>query len=154
MDKAEPPDQQVANRKKPIGARTKKGRFAKGKSGNPSGRPKTEITELRAKLAKDGHAVAKVVLDAALSGDLTACKLVLERLLPPLKSTTAPVSVEIPKDAGLTDSGRAILAAITGGDLPPDIGAQLITALGGLARVSEIDELEKRLAALEGLNHE
>jgi hypothetical protein len=132
--------------------RTKKGTFAKGVSGNPSGRPKSESTVLRAKLAEHGEAVARVVLDAAKAGDLTACKLILERLLPALKSTAAPVAVEIPKDAGLTDSGRAILGAITGGDLPPDIGAQLVAALGSLARVSEIDELEKRLAALEAIN--
>lgn len=135
-------------------ARTQKGRFAKGTSGNPSGRPKSESAELRAKLAAHGVAVANVVLAAAKGGDLTACKLILERLLPPLKSTTAPVQVEIPPDLGLTDSGRAILKAVAGGELAPDTGAQLVAALGGLARITEIDELEQRLAALEAMADE
>ncbi len=134
--------------------RTKKGTFVKGRSGNPKGRPKSESAELRRELAAHGAEVAAVVLTAAKSGDLVACRLVLERLLPALKSTAAPVRVSLPKDAGLTDSGRAILAAVTGGALPPDVGSQLLAAVGSLARVAEIDELEKRLAALEDLNHE
>ena len=129
-----------------------RGKFAKGMSGNPAGRPKSESAELRRKLAEHGEAVADVVLTAAKNGDLVACRLVLERLLPALKSTAAPVVVTMPDDAGLTDSGRAILRAVVGGDLAPDVGAQLLAAVGSLARIAEIDELERRLAALE-INH-
>jgi hypothetical protein len=132
--------------------RTKRGTFKKGVSGNPSGRPKSESTVLRAKLAEHGEAVAMVVLDAAKAGDLTACKLILERLLPPLKSTAPTVRVAVPSDGGLADTGRAILRAVTDGELAPDTGAQLVTALGGMARVTEIDELEKRVGELEKRN--
>lgn len=135
-------------------ARTKKGTFPKGTSGNPSGRPKSESAALRAKLAAHGEAVADVVLNAAEGGDLMACKLVLERLLPALKSTTAPVQVEIPPGSGLTDSGRAILEAVASGKLAPDTGAQLVAALGSIARIAETDELERRLAALEAMADE
>jgi len=33
--------------------------------------------------------------------------------------------------------------------LPPDVAAQLVSAVGTLARVVEIDELKERLVALE-----
>lgn len=125
-------------------------RFTKGKSGNPTGRPKTESAALRQALADRGADVAGVVLSAALGGDLVACRLVLERLVPPLRATAAPVSLTLPTGAGLTDTGKAILTAAAGGDLPPDIASQLIAAVGTLARVMEIDELERRITQLEG----
>lgn len=128
-------------------------KFTKGKSGNPRGRPKADSALLRKALAARGADVAGVVLAAALNGDLTTCKMVLERLIPPLKSTASPVVLAIPDDAGLTDSGEAILAAAVCGKLPPDIASQLITAIGTLARISEIDELDKRIKLLEESNH-
>ena len=50
----------------------------------------------------------------------------------------------------LTEHGRAVLSAVAAGELPPAQGAQLVAAIGQLARVVEIDELERRIAALEG----
>jgi hypothetical protein len=49
----------------------------------------------------------------------------------------------------LTDQGRAVLSAVSAGALAPSQGSQLIAAIGALARVAEIDELERRLSALE-----
>lgn len=128
-------------------------KFKKGESGNPQGRPKTESAALRKALADRGADVAGVVLAAAIGGDLTACRMVLERLVPPLRATAAPVALALPAGAGLTDTGKAILTAAAGGDLPPDIASQLITALGALAKISEIDALEKRISLLEGLKN-
>ena len=128
-------------------------RFTKGKSGNPARRPKTESTLLRKALSDRGADVAGVVLSAALAGDLTACKLVLERLIPPLKATAAPIAIALPSGAGLTDLGKTILTAAASGKLPPDIAGQLIASIGTLARVAEIDEFDKRLKLLEEGNY-
>lgn len=128
-------------------------KFTKGKSGNPQGRPKSESVALRKALADRGADVAGVVLAAALGGDLAACRMVLERLVPPLKATAAPVALVLPAGAGLTDTGKAILSAAADGELPPDIASQLIAALGALARVAEIDEIEKRISLLEEASH-
>lgn len=56
-------------------------------------------------------------------------------------------------DGSLTEQGRAVLAAVGAGELAPGQGAQLITAIGSLARVAEIDEIAARLAALEEKHH-
>lgn len=124
-------------------------KFSKGKSGNPNGRPKTESAALRKALADRGGEVADVVLAAALGGDLAACRMVLERLVAPLKATEPPVTLSLPAGEGITAQGRAIVSAVAAGTLAPGQGAQLLSGLGALARIKEIDELEKRITALE-----
>ena len=50
----------------------------------------------------------------------------------------------------LTDQGRAVVAAIAAGKLAPSQGAALLASLGTLAKLTEADELKRRIAALEG----
>ncbi len=124
-------------------------RFKPGKSGNPGGRASAGLTELRQRLAKDGLKVADIVLKQALAGDLAACKMVLDRLSPPLKPIAAPVSIALPDDAGIADTARAFVAAAASGDMPADLAAAMVTAVAGLARIIEIDDLQKRIELLE-----
>lgn len=65
-----------------------------------------------------------------------------------MKATEQPVALALP-DGSLTEQGRAVLAAAGAGVLAPGQAAQLIAALGTLARVIETDELAARIAALE-----
>ncbi|MGC9456625.1 MAG: DUF5681 domain-containing protein [Halothiobacillaceae bacterium] len=129
--------------------RTKRGTFRKGVSGNPAGRPKSENAALRRKLATHGEAVADVVVEAALSGDIQAAKIVLERLCPPLKPSTAPVAINLPENPGIAGTARAIIEHAAQGQIAPDVAGQLVQSVAALARVVEIDELERRLEALE-----
>ena len=135
-------------------ARTKRGTFKKGVSGNPAGRPRSESTELRQKLATHGEAVAGVVIEAALNGDIQAAKIVLERLCPPLKPSAAPVTISLPENPGIADTARAIIEHAAQGQIAPDVAGQLVQSVAALARVVEIDELERRLAALEAMADE
>ncbi|KDE41361.1 hypothetical protein ADINL_0041 [Nitrincola lacisaponensis] len=125
------------------------GKWLPGQSPNPKGRPTTATAELKRQLSKHGEAVVQTVLDAALAGDLTACKLVLDRLSPPLKAVAALVSVSLPDDAGLAGTARAFVDAAASGKIPPDVAGQLVTAVASLARIVEIDELTRRIEALE-----
>ncbi|MCD1609844.1 DUF5681 domain-containing protein [Stutzerimonas kunmingensis] len=125
------------------------GRWKPGQSGNPGGRSgKTE--KIRAQLATGAAAVAKVVLDQAKAGDMTACRLVLERLVPPVKPISEPVEFRL-DETDLPASARSILSAIASGQIAPDQGKALIDAVTSLSRVIEVAELEKQLAELREL---
>lgn len=121
-----------------------------GQSGNPKGKPKGsgEVQKLREAISLHVPGIIKQLLTAAQGGDVQAARLLLERVLPPLKAVEQASPLTLP-DGSLTDQGRAVLAAVGAGELAPGQGAQLITAIGSLARVAEIDELAARIAALE-----
>ncbi len=59
------------------------------------------------------------------------------------------VSFRSAATGSLTEQGRAVLRAVAAAELAPGQGAQLLSAIGVLARVIEIDELQVRIAALE-----
>lgn len=126
--------------------RTKGGRWAKGQSGNPGGRS-GQTQAIRAKLSKGADAVAKKVLEAAKGGDMQACRLVMERLIPALKPTADPVRFEL-DEADLPAAAKSILRAVAAGGLPPDQGKALIDALASVSRVIEVAELQKALEEL------
>ena len=121
--------------------------FTKGKTGNPSGRPKKDTANLKPLLAKHGESVLQKVIDAALEDDLTACKLVLDRLYPSIKSQAMPVN--IPVGETLPETGSNIVTETMLGNVPPDIGASLITALSNQAKLVEYTELSQRLERIE-----
>ena len=56
--------------------------------------------------------------------------------------------------AAVTDKARAVLGAVAAGKIPPDLGAQLVAAIGSVARLAEVDELVRRVSALEAAGHE
>ena len=126
-------------------------RWKPGQTGNPKGRPpgQSEITRLRASLAGDVPEILAGLVLAAKGGDVQAARLILERILPPVKAIEQAVELQLPADGTLTAQGRAVLSAVAGGDLAPSQGAALLGAIGTLARVNEIDELTARIAALE-----
>jgi hypothetical protein len=71
--------------------------FEKGQSGNPAGKPKgakDKRTELRELLRPHAPALVEKAVELALNGDLTALKLCLDRIMPPLKAT--PECVALP----------------------------------------------------------
>ena len=101
----------------------------------------------------DAEAIVKKLEAAALGGDVQAARTLLERALPVYRVTAEPVMVDGIRGAGsLTDKARAVLEAVAEGKVPPDIGAQLVTAIGTVARVAEVDELLRRIEALEKRN--
>lgn len=126
------------------------GRWKAGESGNPAGRkPGTgEVAKLRAAIGKRVPELLAAMMARALEGDVGAARLLLERAIAPLKAVEQTQALSLP-DGTLTDQGRAVLAAVAAGELAPGQGAQLLTAIGTLARVAEIDELAARVAALE-----
>lgn len=133
----------------------KKGRWKPGQSGNPQGRPPGagEVAKLRASIAEHVPNIIEKVVEAAKGGDIQAARLLLERVLPPMKPTELTVPLALP-DGSLTEQGRAVLAAVSIGELAPAQGAQLLAAIGALARVAEIDELTDRIEKLEAQHND
>lgn len=132
--------------------RSKTGRFLPGHSGNAGGRPKRESV-LRKQLEEGSDDAITQVLNAAAAGDMTACRLILERTVPVRKASYEAIAFEL-DDSSLADTAKSVLRAVAAGELSPDVGTMLITAVNGTAKIIEVDELERRLTALEGLNHE
>ena len=129
----------------------KTSRWKPGQTGNPKGRPpgQSEITRLRASLAGDVPDILAGLVLAAKGGDVQAARLVLERVLPPLKGVEQAVELQLPDGGTLTAQASAVLSAAAAGDLAPGQAAQLIAALGTLAKIHEVDELAARIEKLE-----
>lgn len=123
--------------------------FKKGKSGNPAGRPKTIATAvaLRERLAKDMPEIIQKLIDMAKSGDAQAIKIILDRTHPPVKAQALPVNIST--DGTLVDQGNAVIQSTLSGQIPPDIGAQLITALSNQGKLIDLEELSERLKRIE-----
>lgn len=124
-----------------------------GQSGNPAGRkPGTgEVAKLRAAIAEHVPAIIERLRQQALDGDVQAARLLLERTVAPLRAMEPAQALTLP-DGTLTEQGRAVLAAVAAGELAPGQGSALLSAIGALARVAELDELVRRIEALEAGN--
>lgn len=133
----------------------KRGRWKTGESGNPSGRkPGTgEVAKLRDSIAAHLPEIITQLVSKAKEGDAQAARLLLERVLPALKPMEQPVELTLPDEDGLTAQGVAIVQAVAAGTLAPGQGAALLSGLGALARIREIDELEQRITKLEGMKN-
>jgi hypothetical protein len=126
------------------------GRWKPGQSGNPAGRPpgKGDVAKLRADIADRVPQLLGQLFTQAMAGDVGAARLLLERAIAPLKAIEAPQALHLP-DGTLTEQGRAVLGAVAAGELAPGQGAALLGAIGTLARVTEVDELTRRIEKLE-----
>ena len=76
--------------------------------------------------------------------------LLLERALPPLRAVAEPVELPGLSDAAtLTAKAECIVALTAAGKLSPDVATVMLSAIGQLAKATEIDDLTRRLEALE-----
>jgi Family of unknown function (DUF5681) len=134
--------------------RKQAGRFQKGKSGNPAGKPRGarhRTTVLAEKLmANDITAIVQQVIASAKGGDTAAARMVLDRIVPPTRSR--PVQFKLPTlttAADLVAALGAILAAVAAGELTPDEGASVAVLIESKRKAIEIVDLETRVSALE-----
>ena len=125
-------------------------KFKPGVSGNPKGKPKdkTPATLLRKSIAEAMPEIILSLIEQAKAGDVAAAKCLLDRVCPTLKPQAQPIC--LPVNGSLAEQGGEIITATMKGQIPPDIGAQLITALAAQSKIIEIDELTQRIEALEG----
>jgi len=124
--------------------------WKRGQSGNPKGRPqgKGKLAILRDGLAEHLPEVLSTLAQSAKAGDMQACKILLDRVLPPLKAEEMPVV--IPNVTGsLFDQANEVLASAKSGEIAITQAAQLIASLTNMIKIFEAEELTKRIDALE-----
>jgi Family of unknown function (DUF5681) len=130
-------------------------KFKAGISGNPAGRPRdrTPATLLRKSIADDLPAIILKLVEQAKGGDTAAAKILLDRCVPSLKQQA--MAINLPVNGSLAEQGGEIIRATMTGQIPPDIGSQLITALSNQGKLIELQELTQRLDRIEKeLTHE
>src|SRR5713101_4656482 len=111
-------------------ARDARGRFVPGQSGNPMGKvpgTRNRATLLRAALDSDeGPAMARIVIDKALAGDVVTARFVLDRLEP--RPRSRPIEIDLPDGARARDlvaAFDATVRAMAAGEITPDEAVQV-----------------------------
>ena len=126
-------------------------KFEAGKSGNPAGKPRGALSSagrLRAAIAEDLPEIITVLRERALSGDVQAAALLLNRAIPALRPESA--STEVASNGKtLSQRAEAIVAAVLAGEIPGDIANSFMSALVAQSKVMETDELLLRIERLE-----
>jgi hypothetical protein len=98
----------------------------------------------------DVREIVQAVLTAAKRGDMTAARLVLERISPVRRGR--PVYLDLPPVRTASDVVEAMSAltrAIACGELTPDEAATVATVFEMRRKALETEEFEQRLRALE-----
>lgn len=129
-------------------------KFQKGQSGNPAGRPRgsKNRSTLLAMAALEGEldAVVRKVIDAAKAGDMTAARLVVDKLIPAAKERPLNISLPVITDAaGCANAQAQIIATVAAGDLLPGEGEALASLIEHHRRAIETTDITRRLEALE-----
>ena len=127
--------------------------FAKGRSGNPAGRPlgaRNAATQLaEALLDGEAEALTRKLVERALEGDPAMLKLAFERIVP-RRARTHPFPLpEINSAADLAPAMSAIVRAAAEGTITPFDAAELARMVETALRAIEVSEFDRRLAALE-----
>lgn len=129
----------------------RQGQFKPGQSGNPAGKPKgttDKRTDYRELFKPHAPELIAKAIRMALDGDSTAMRLCLERVVGPIKAQLPAVRIEGMPDT-LTGQGEAVLRAMAAGDISPDAAADILQGIAAQARITEVDELQRRIEALE-----
>jgi len=127
--------------------------FLAGKSGNPAGkRPGTRHrTTLAAQALLDGQAegLTQKCIEMALSGDPTAMRLCLDRIMPLRKGRPVQFNMPAMKAPGdLVAALGSVAAQVASGDLTPDEGQAIASLLNAQTQAIELVQFKAELAEL------
>ena len=124
--------------------------WKKGQSGNPAGRPRgtAKVAKLRSLIEADMPEVIAKVVELAKEGDMSAAKLLVDRVIPTIRPVEQP-RVMLPGGGSLVERGEAVLSAMQAGEIAPGEAQAAVNTLLAQAKLVELSEIEKRLAMLE-----
>jgi hypothetical protein len=124
-------------------------KFKPGQSGNPAGRPRGSVTHknLREAITKNLPDIVEAMIQRAKAGDTSAAKLLIDRVLAPMKAGDAHIKLSL--KGNLSQDAHEVLKAVGASELTPGQANTLLGAISALARIKEVDELEARISKLE-----
>lgn len=130
------------------------GRFKKGKSGNPRGKPKgaRHKASMMAEMLFENEiaAICHQVIDQAKEGNMQAARIILDRLLPPKKDR--PINFKLPMISNAADAleaGKLICHAVGNGEITPLEGESLSKIVEIQAKNIDLFNFGIRLEAIE-----
>jgi hypothetical protein len=134
--------------------RPAKGRWRKGTSGNPAGRPTGSRSQstvfFQELLSGQGEALIQKGIELSLQGDTRALSICWDRLLPPQKERTIELPLPSVTDAKSVSAAlAAVVTAVAEGCITPGEAECLSRVLETQMRVVEFEALAQRVAELE-----
>lgn len=126
------------------------GTFAKGNPGKPRGSRHKATQAVQVLLDEATGQLTQKAINLALEGDTTALRLCLERVCPARKDI--PVLFAMPDIKTADDAAigaRAIIEAVSVGDLTPIEGASVMGLIETYRRTLETTDIETRIKELE-----
>lgn len=133
------------------------GRFQKGSSGDPNGRPKgsRNMATLACEALLDGQAEAltQKAVEMALAGDAVALRLCMDRICPPRKDR--PVTFALPPITSVRDAAdimAAVAEAVAAGIVTPNEAAEYAKVVDAYVKAYHAAELDDRVAQVRQLS--
>jgi hypothetical protein len=128
--------------------------FAKGRSGNPAGRPcgskNRKILAARELLEGEAAALTRKAVEMAMNGDGGAMRLCLERVLAPRREPEVRLDLPPIRDAGdIAGAMAAVMRALAQGSVTPSEAGEIGRLVETFMRAIECSDFEYRLRRVE-----
>jgi Family of unknown function (DUF5681) len=130
------------------------GKFQKGTSGNPKGRPQGRRNRSTVAFEElfdgEGERIGRKAIELALAGNPVALRLCFDRLWPVRQER--PIATELSElttTPGAAGKLGVLIEAVVAGRLLPSESERIANLVTAQFKAEEFDELKKRVAALE-----
>lgn len=113
------------------------------------GRPKGSLNKDKQIIKTATPKILKKLIECAVEGDIQAATALLRYSMPSIKPESSRLNLELTEGATLSEKADLIIVAALTGQCCPSVASQLISALTGVSKIKEIDEILLRLEVLE-----
>jgi hypothetical protein len=132
--------------------KTRGRQFARGNPGRPKGSRNRRSVLVEQLMDADISEIVKAVIDKAKQGDMTAAKLVLDRVAPPPKGRALALNLPAVTDAeSVLQCHASLLAALAHGVIDASEAESVAKILASFLRTLDSVDIEARLVRLESL---